>query len=90
MTSDALTNAEKHVTSNIACVLSQRYTKYSVFWLARITLCIPTDPTVIPAFVQLYAIWYGQKKQDVDMSLERKIYVKEMYSLSTLIENLSG
>jgi len=39
---DAPTNAGKHVSSNIASARSQRYTKYSVFWLAHKTLCVMT------------------------------------------------
>jgi len=39
MTSDAPTNAGKHVMSNITFV---RYTKDSVFWLAQMTLRIMT------------------------------------------------
>jgi len=38
MTSDAPTNAGKHVTSNTAGARSQRYTKYSVIWLAKMAL----------------------------------------------------
>ena len=34
MTCDALTNAGKHITSNVESVQSQWYTKDSVFWLA--------------------------------------------------------
>jgi len=35
MTSDAPTNAWKHVMTNIACVHSRRYTENSDFWLAH-------------------------------------------------------
>jgi len=35
MTLGAPTNVENHVTTNIACARSQRYTKDSVFWLAQ-------------------------------------------------------
>jgi len=54
MTSDALTNAGKHVTSDIACAHSQQNTNDSVFQLAVMTLCVMTcnflsfaDPNVI-------------------------------------------
>ena len=39
MTSNDTINAGKHVTSNIARARSQRYTRYSVFRLAELTLC---------------------------------------------------
>ena len=42
--SDALTNAGKHVMSNIACMRSQRNTKDLVFLLAQMTLCIMSFP----------------------------------------------
>ena len=42
MTTDAPTNAGKHVTSNIASARSQRYTTDSVFRLAQTTLCVMT------------------------------------------------
>jgi len=42
MTSNAATNAEKHVTSNIAYACSQRNTTNSVFWLDQIMLCVMT------------------------------------------------
>ena len=48
MTTDAPTNAGKHVTSNIACVCCQRYTKYSVFWLSQMTLCVTTLHKYLP------------------------------------------
>jgi len=42
MTSTAPTNAGKHVTPNIACVRSQRYTKGLVLQFGKMTLCIVT------------------------------------------------
>ena len=40
MTFSAPTKPGKHVTSNIACAHSHRFTKYSDFWLALMTLCV--------------------------------------------------
>ena len=40
MTSNAPTNAGKHVWLNIACACSPQNTKDTVFWLAQMTLCI--------------------------------------------------
>jgi len=40
MTSDALTNAGKHVTPNMTCVHSQGNTKDSIFRLAQGMLCV--------------------------------------------------
>jgi len=47
---DALTNAEKHVTSNIACACCQHYTNKSVFWLTQMTLSVTTLCKFPPLF----------------------------------------
>jgi len=52
MTSNALTNEEKHVTPYRACARSQQYTKVSVFGLA-INDVMLYDITYCPAFFRL-------------------------------------
>jgi len=53
MMSNAPTNAGKHVTTNIACVHSQRYTQHVVFWLAQMMLCLMMLPnTCFPPFIR--------------------------------------
>ena len=49
--SDALTNAGRHVLSNIACVQSQQYTKDPFFCLADMTLHydVTSHPTICQA-----------------------------------------
>jgi len=51
MTSNALTNEEKHVTPNRACARSQQYPNIPVFWLA-INDVMLYDITYCPAFCQ--------------------------------------
>jgi len=58
MTSDAPTSSGKHITSNIACGRSQWNTKYPVFWLAQMTLCVVMLYN-FPPFVRLNVILVG-------------------------------
>ena len=48
---DASINAGNH-TSNIACALSQRYTKSAVLWLAQMTLWILSVQTSFKMFLK--------------------------------------
>jgi len=53
MTPDAPRNAGKHITSNVAGVRSQQYTKESGFWLAQMTLCVETlHHFMFPPFIR--------------------------------------
>jgi len=45
------TNVVKHITSNIACEHSERYSENSVFWLAKMMLCVMTLHYEFPAFL---------------------------------------
>ena len=58
MTSDASTSSGKHSTSNIAWGRSKWNTKYPVFWLAQMTLCVVLFYN-FPPFVWLNVIWVG-------------------------------
>ena len=45
MTSDALTNARKHITRNVA--RSQRFTNDLVICLDQLTFCFTVEPNII-------------------------------------------
>jgi len=68
MTSDATTNAVKHVMSSVACTRSQWHTKDTVFSLAKMTLYVMT--VIISCLLSrpnVYSV--GFDKQVVDTSI---------------------
>jgi len=67
MTSDAPTNARKHVTPNMACPRGQRYTDDSVFWLAQIRLYVMAFRN-LPPFVATKRHFRCSDKLVVDTS----------------------
>jgi len=75
MMSDALTNVEKHVTSQVAFAHGQGYTKDSVFWLAQITLCIMMSSNFSPFLGANF----------VSDALTNRLLIRQYYSLQTIV-----
>jgi len=73
MTSVALTNAGKHVTSNNDCTRYKRYTADLVFWLVQTTLCVMTLLNV--SFCCDQTSFQKVRQRVVDMSI--MIWIKK-------------
>jgi len=74
MTSDAPTKARKHITSNVACASSQRYTKDSVVWFVQTLLCFITK---CPAFCQ--------GKRHLRWSTTLVVYTSDYHTLGNVL-----